>query len=57
MGNPLQTMVTLRDAKRSFKAADEEYRLLKLRAPMKREEFLRDCAQDKALTAEVLEAC
>jgi hypothetical protein len=39
VGNPLQTTVTLRDAKRSFKATDEEYRMLKLRAPMKREEF------------------
>jgi hypothetical protein len=36
VGNPLQTNVTLRDAKPSFRAADEEYRLLKLRAPMMR---------------------
>jgi hypothetical protein len=53
MGNRLQTMVTLRDAKHSFKATDEEYQLLKLRAPMKCEEFLHDCTQDKALTTEV----
>jgi hypothetical protein len=53
MGNPLQTMVTLRDAKCSFKATDEEYRLLKLKAPMKREEFLCDQARDKTLTTEV----
>jgi hypothetical protein len=39
VGNPLQTTVTLREAKRSFKAADEEYQMLKLRAPMKCEEF------------------
>jgi hypothetical protein len=53
IGNPLQTMVTLRDAKHSFKAADEEYQLFKLRAPMKCEEFLCDCAQDEALTTKV----
>jgi hypothetical protein len=41
------------DAKHSFKATDEEYRQLKLRAPMKHEEFLHDQAQDEALTAEV----
>jgi hypothetical protein len=40
VGNPLQTTVTLRDAKHIFKAADEEYRMLKLRAPLKYEEFL-----------------
>jgi hypothetical protein len=53
VGNPLQTNVTLWDAKRSFKAADKEYRLLKLRAPMKCEEFLSDRAQDEALTTVV----
>jgi hypothetical protein len=53
VGNPLQTTVTLRDAKHCFKAMDEEYRQLKLRAQMKREEFLHDQAQDKALTLEV----
>jgi hypothetical protein len=53
VGNLLQTNVTLQDAKCSFKAADEEYRLLKLRAPMKREEFLRDQARDEALTTAV----
>jgi hypothetical protein len=53
MGNPLQTNVTLRDAKCSFKAVDKEYWLLKLRAPMKCEEFLCDQAQDEALTTAV----
>jgi hypothetical protein len=53
VGNPLQTNATLRDAKCSFKAADEEYRLLKLRAPMKREEFLRDRPRDEALPTAV----
>jgi hypothetical protein len=53
VGNPLQTMVTLRDAKRIFKAADEEYQMLKLRAPLKYEEFLCNRAQDKAFTTEV----
>jgi hypothetical protein len=53
VGNPLQTMVTLRDAKGGFKATDEKYQLLKLEAPMKREEFLCDQARDETLTTEV----
>jgi hypothetical protein len=53
VGNPLQTTVTLREAKCSFKAADEEYQMLKLRAPMKREEFLCHKARDEALTTAV----
>jgi hypothetical protein len=53
VGNPLQTNVTLRYAKCSFKAADEEYQLLKLRTPMKRVEFLHDRARDEALTTAV----
>jgi hypothetical protein len=53
VGNPLQTTVTLREAKRSFKAADEEYQMLKLRATMKREEFLHHKARDEALTTAV----
>jgi hypothetical protein len=53
VGNSLQTTFTLREAKCSFKAADEKYRMLKLRAPMKCEEFLRDRARDEALTTAV----
>jgi hypothetical protein len=53
VGNPLGNTVTLREAKRCFKAADEEYRQLKLQAPMKRKEFLWDRSQDEALTLAV----
>jgi hypothetical protein len=54
MGNPLQTTVTLWEAKRCFKVADEENRKLKVNALFKRQEFLRDHAQDKALSMETL---
>jgi hypothetical protein len=52
-GNALNSTVTLWDAKRSFKAVDKECWQLKLRAPMKREEFLQDHSQDEALKLEV----
>jgi hypothetical protein len=53
VGNPLSNTITLREAKCCFKAADEEYWQLKLQAPMKREEFLRDRSRDEALTLAV----
>jgi hypothetical protein len=50
VGNPLHTSITLREAKRSLKAADEEYRRLKVNAPMMRQDFLRDQMQDDTLS-------
>jgi hypothetical protein len=50
VGNPLHTSITLKEAKCSLKAADEQYRQLKLKAPMMRQEFLRERIRDNTLT-------
>jgi hypothetical protein len=50
VGNPLHTSITLREAKRSLKAADEEYRRLKANAPMMRQEFLKGRVKDETLS-------
>jgi hypothetical protein len=42
--------ITLREAKQSLKAADEEYRRLKVNAPMMRQDFLRDWMRDDTLS-------
>jgi hypothetical protein len=42
MGNPLHISITLREAKHSLKAADEQYCQLKLKAPMMQQDFLWD---------------
>jgi hypothetical protein len=49
VGNPLHTSITLREAKHSLKAADEQYRQLKLKAQMMRQDFLWERMQDKTL--------
>jgi hypothetical protein len=50
VGNPLHTSITLQEAKQSLKAADEEYRRLKVNAPMMQQDFLRDRMQDDTLS-------
>jgi hypothetical protein len=40
----------LKEAKRSLKAADEQYHQLKLKAPMMRQEFLWEQIRDNTLT-------
>jgi hypothetical protein len=50
VGNPLHTSITLKEAKRSLTAADEQYRQLKLKVPMMRQEFLREQIRDNTLT-------
>jgi hypothetical protein len=50
VGNPLHTSITLREAKRSLKSADEQYRQLKLKAPMMRQDFLQERMRDNTLT-------
>ena len=49
VGNPLHDSITLREAQRSYKAADAKYREMKPHAPMMREEFLRERTKDTSL--------
>jgi hypothetical protein len=50
IGNPFHTSITLKDAKRHLKVADEEYCLLKVNAPMMQQDFLWDRMQDETLS-------
>jgi hypothetical protein len=50
VGNPLHTSITLKEAKRGLKAADEQYRQLKLKAPMMRQDILWERTRDNTLT-------
>jgi hypothetical protein len=49
VGNPLHDSIMLREAQRSYKAADAKYREMKPHAPMMREEFLRERTKDTSL--------
>jgi hypothetical protein len=49
VGNPLHTSITLREARRSLKAADEQYHQLKWNAPMMRQDFLWEWMRDNTL--------
>jgi hypothetical protein len=49
VGNPLHMSITLREAKHSLKAADEQYRQLKLKAPMMQQDFLQERMRDNTL--------
>jgi hypothetical protein len=50
VGYPLHTLITLREAKQSLKAADKEYRCLKVNAPMMQQDFLWDRMRDDTLS-------
>jgi hypothetical protein len=49
VGNPLHDSIMLREAQRSYKAADAKYREMKPHAPMMREEFSRERIKDTSL--------
>jgi hypothetical protein len=50
VGYPLHTLITLREAKQSLKAADKEYHCLKVNAPMMQQDFLWDRMRDDTLS-------